>query len=47
MPHKHIPFFAIAGNHDHGGNVTAQIAYGLDRKTRWTYPDWWYVNFGA
>ena len=38
-----LTFYAIAGNHDHGGNVSAQIAYTKVSPTqRWKYPDWWY-----
>jgi len=37
-----IPFYVIAGNHDHYGSVQAQIDYSK-RSTRWKYPDSWYT----
>merc|ERR1719461_187489 len=35
-------FYAIAGNHDHRGEVEAQIGYRSPTVTRWNYPDYWY-----
>ncbi|XP_057291994.1 uncharacterized protein LOC130614585 isoform X1 [Hydractinia symbiolongicarpus] len=40
-PSLNIPWYMIAGNHDHAQNISAQIEY-TKVSTRWKYPDYYY-----
>jgi len=40
---KDMPFYAIAGNHDHLGNVKVQIDYNGKGSGRWNFPDYDYT----
>jgi len=40
---RSIPWYHIAGNHDHGGNVTAQTLYRSPYANRWVFPSEYYT----
>lgn len=38
---RNLPFYVVAGNHDHYGSVNAQIEYS-HQNPHWIFPELWY-----